>query len=80
MAKAAQFVKALSKVARSFTIEIGPIKASGAPAVIVAITGAVVGTGIAVAIARSASRLPETFDSAKGLADSLRPKPRHLNP
>lgn len=73
-------VRGLNKLVRSHRLTVGPVRATGLPAVLIAITGIVVAGGVAAALARSAGRLPETLREAQGLATSLRAPQRHLNP
>ena len=47
------------------------MRATGVPAVLVGVTGIIVAGGVTAALAKSASRLPETLGEARGLADSL---------
>ncbi|HEX3456828.1 MAG TPA: hypothetical protein VHR97_02645 [Candidatus Baltobacteraceae bacterium] len=63
--------RGLARLQRSFTLEIGPLRATGVPAVLVGVTGIIVAGGVTAALAKSASRLPETLGEARGLADSL---------
>ncbi len=72
--------RGLTKVMRSYRLEIGPVRATGVPAILVAVTGIVLAGGVAAALAKSAGRLPETLREAQGLATSLRGPQRHLNP
>lgn len=72
--------RGLNKLMRSYRLEVGPMRATGVPAILVAVTGIVVAGGVAVALAKSAGRLPETLREAQGLATSLRGPQRHLNP
>ena len=57
----------------TFSIEVGPIRASGVPAILLAVTGIVLAAGIA-------RRLPETLHEAERLAQTLRGDQRRLNP
>lgn len=84
MAKRAATVKAVFKgIARtqaSFTLELGPLRATGVPAILVAVTGVVVAGGIASMLAKGAARLPETLREARTLAETLRGDRTRLNP
>ena len=84
MAKSASIIRAvfkgLTRVQGTFSIEVGPIKATGVPAILVAVTGVVVGAGIASLISRAGNRLPETLREAQGLAQTLRGDRPRLNP
>jgi hypothetical protein len=84
MKRPARALKAIfggvARVQETFEIRIGPIHARGVPAILVAVTGIVVGSGIAAMLAKSAERLPETLREARGLSDSIRGTTTHLNP
>ena len=84
MAKSASVVKAvfrgLAKIASKGEIDVGPIRATGLPAVLVAVTGIAIGSGIAALLAKNAERLPETLREARSLAETLRGDQRRLNP
>jgi hypothetical protein len=70
----------MARVQREFTLEIGPLRATGVPAVLVGVCGIVAASGLAAFLARSARRLPETLSEAKGLAQTLRGDRPRLNP
>jgi hypothetical protein len=72
--------RGMARVQETFEIHIGPIHARGVPAVLIGVTGIVVGSGIAAMLAKSAERLPETLREARGLSDSIRGANSHLNP
>ncbi len=84
MAKRAGLVKAVFKgIARtqeSFSVEIGPLRARGIPAILVAVTGVVVAGGVASMLAKGAARLPESLREARALAETLRGDRPRLNP
>jgi hypothetical protein len=61
----------LARWQRTFAIEIGPLRASGIPAVLVGVTGIILASGVTAALAKGATRLPETLSEARGLADAL---------
>jgi hypothetical protein len=63
--------RGLVRMQRTFTIEIGPLRARGAPAILLGVTGIVLASGITAALAKGASRLPETLGEARKLADAL---------
>jgi hypothetical protein len=65
------FFRGLARVQRAFTVEIGPIRASGVPAILLGVTGIVLASGITAALAKGATRLPETLNEARGLAEVL---------
>ena len=77
MSKASGIVKAvfrgITRVQDTFTLEIGPVRASGVPAILIAVTGIVLAAGIA-------RRLPETIHEADRLAQTLRGDRHRLNP
>jgi hypothetical protein len=80
--KSASIVKAvfrgIARTQETFTIEIGPLRATGVPAVLVAVTGVVVAGGLAALMSRG--KLPETLREARGLAETLRSNRQRLNP
>jgi hypothetical protein len=63
--------RGMARVQKSFTIEIGPLRATGVPAVLLGVTGIVLASGVTAALAKGATRLPETLGEARGLADAL---------
>jgi hypothetical protein len=65
------FFRGLARLQRSFTIEIGPIRASGAPAILLGVTGIILASGVTAALTIGAARLPETLGEARGLAEAL---------
>lgn len=75
MSKRVNTVKAVLRgVARlqsTFRIEIGPLRASGVPAILIGVGGIVLASGIAAALSRGANRLPETLGEARGLAEAM---------
>lgn len=72
--------KGIARMNDSYAIEVGPIRAKGVPAILVAVTGIVVGAGIAQLLVRTADKLPETLTQARGLAETLRRDHPRLNP
>lgn len=74
------FFRGVARTQKTFTIEIGTIRATGVPAILVAVTGVVVAGGIAAALSKNAGRLPETLQAARGLAETLRGDRPRLNP
>jgi hypothetical protein len=72
--------RGINKLMRSYQLEIGPVRAQGIPALLIAVGGIVVAGGVASALSRAGSRLPETLREAQGLASTLRGEPRRLNP
>jgi len=65
------FFRGVARLQKTFTIEIGPLRASGVPAVLLGVSGIVIATGITAALAKGATRLPETLGEARGLAEAL---------
>jgi hypothetical protein len=63
--------RGIARLQRSFTIEVGPLRASGVPAILVGVTGIILASGVTAALAKGASRLPETLGEARNLADAL---------
>jgi hypothetical protein len=63
--------RGIARLQRSFTLEIGPLRATGVPAILVGVTGIIAASGVTAALAKSANRLPETLGEARGLADAL---------
>ena len=78
-ALARTFIKSLMRMNAAYSIEVGPIRAQGVPAILVAVTGVVVGAGIARFLAGAGERLPETLGQARGLAETLRNDAPRLN-
>ena len=82
MKNSAGIVKAifrgLARAAKTFNLEIGPLRATGVPAVLLGVTGIVLASGITAALAKSANRLPETLSEARGLAEALTSPPKRL--
>jgi hypothetical protein len=75
-----RFFRGVARVQRTFEIQIGPIHARGVPAILVGVTGIIVGSGIAAMLSKGAERLPETLREARGLTESIRANHTHLNP
>lgn len=75
MSKGAFVVRAvfrgIARTSRTYTLDLAAFRATGVPALLVAVSGVVIAGGIAALLARGASRLPETLAEARGLADSL---------
>ncbi|HEY1428189.1 MAG TPA: hypothetical protein VGF18_01345 [Candidatus Tumulicola sp.] len=70
------FLRGIARVQRSFHIEVGPIRASGIPAVMIGIAGIVLARGVATVLSENATRLPETLGAARGLAEAMNGSPR----
>jgi hypothetical protein len=73
-----KYFKGLARVTKTFSLEIGPLRAQGVPAVLVAVTGVVLAGGVARALTRSSDRLPETLREARALAQTFRPEQPQL--
>ncbi|HTA37897.1 MAG TPA: hypothetical protein VK760_02415 [Candidatus Acidoferrales bacterium] len=82
MKNSAAFVKAffrgVARATKTFTLEVGPVRATGVPAILLGVTGIVLASGITAALAKSANRLPETLSEARGLAEALSSNPKRL--
>jgi hypothetical protein len=63
--------RGIARVQQTFTIECGPLRASGVPAILIGVTGIVLASGIAAALSKGATRLPEALGEARGLAEAL---------
>jgi hypothetical protein len=72
--------KGMARLESSYTIEVGPVRATGVPAILLGVCGIVAASGLAAFLAKSAGRLPETLSEAKGLAQTLRGDRPRLNP
>lgn len=66
------YFKGLARVTRTFKLHIGPVRAQGVPAILVAVSGVVLAAGVAKALSQGSDRLPETLREARGLAETLR--------
>jgi hypothetical protein len=65
-------LKGLAKVTKTFSLEVGPLRARGVPAVFVAATGLVLAAGVARTLMQSSDRLPETLREARSLTVAMR--------
>lgn len=74
-----KFFRGLSKVTKTFSLEVGPVRAQGVPAVLVAVTGVVLAGGVARALMQSSDRLPETLREARSLALAMRSEQTKLS-
>ncbi len=61
--------RGLARLQKTFTIEVGPLRATGMPALLLGVSSIVLASGLTVALAKSANRLPETLGEARGLAE-----------
>jgi len=66
------FFKGVSRVTRTFKLELGPLRAEGVPAILVAASGVVLAAGVARGFSEGIARLPETLSEARGLTQALR--------
>jgi hypothetical protein len=78
-AVAREFFKGIARANRTFTLEFGPLRATGVPAILCGVTGIIIAGGVATVLARSAARLPETLREANGLAQTMRGDRPRLN-
>ncbi len=67
----AAFFRGAARLQKSFTIQVGPLRATGVPAILLGAGGIVLASGITAALNKSANRLPETLSEARGLAQAL---------
>ena len=72
--------KGLARMQRGYALEVGPLRATGVPAILLGSAAIVAAAGVAAFLSRSARRLPETLSEAKGLAQTLRGDRPRLNP
>ena len=63
--------RSVARVQRTFTLELGPLKATGIPAILIGVGGIVLASGITAALSKGATRLPETLGEARGLAEAV---------
>jgi hypothetical protein len=68
-----KYFKSLAKVTKTFSLEVGPLRATGVPAVLVGVTGLVLAAGVARSLMQNADHLPETLREARSLALAMRP-------
>lgn len=61
---------------KTFTLEIGPLRATGVPAILLGVSGVVLASGVTAALSKGATRLPETLSEARGLAEALNARAR----
>jgi hypothetical protein len=76
--KFSNFFKGMARVTKTFTLEIGPLRATGVPAVLVGVAGVVLAAGTVKTLAEHSERLPETLREARALAQTLRPEQPQL--
>jgi hypothetical protein len=70
--------RGLTRQYKTFSIQLGPLRATGVPAILIGVTGIVLASGVAAALSKAAPRLPETLSEARGLAEALKPAPARL--
>ena len=63
--------RGLARVQKTFSLEIGPLRATGVPAILVGVAGVVLASGVTAALAKGATRLPEALGEARGLTEAL---------
>ncbi len=64
-------LRGAARLQQSFTIQFGPLRATGIPAILVGVGGIILASGVTTALGKSANRLPETLGEARGLAEAL---------
>ena len=74
-----EIFKGIARSNRSYTLELGPLRATGVPAILVGVCGVVLASGVTAVLARSAARLPETLREASVLAQTMRGDRPRLN-
>ncbi|MGA8534069.1 MAG: hypothetical protein WB615_08175 [Candidatus Tumulicola sp.] len=65
------FLRAVARLQKTFTIQLGPLRATGVPAILIGVSGIVLASGVSSALSKSANRLPETLGEARGLAEAV---------
>lgn len=75
-----EMFKGMARNNRTASLEFGPVRATGVPAILIGACGIVLASGVAAILARSAARLPETLREANGLAQTMRGDRPRLNP
>lgn len=63
--------RGVARVQKTFSFQLGPLRATGMPAILLGIGGIVLAGGLAAALSKSAPRLPETLGEARGLAEAM---------
>jgi hypothetical protein len=63
--------RGLARLQKTFTLEVGPQRATGMPALLLGVSSIVLASGLTAALAKSATRLPETLGEARGLAEAV---------
>ncbi|HZY99239.1 MAG TPA: hypothetical protein VFE36_06675 [Candidatus Baltobacteraceae bacterium] len=80
MNKRAAFARAvlrgMARVQKNFTLQVGPLRATGVPAVLLGVSGIVLASGVTAALSKGATRLPETLTEARGLIEAINARAR----
>ena len=63
--------RGIARVQKTFSFQLGPLRATGVPAILLGVGGIVLAGGVAAALSKSAPRLPETLSEARGLAEAM---------
>lgn len=75
-----QVFKGITRMHAASSLELGPVRASGIPAVLLGLCGVVLAGGVAALLSRGAEKLPETLREANGLAQTVRGARPRLSP
>ena len=82
MNKSAGIIKAVfrgfARAAKTFTLEIGPLRATGMPAILLGVTGIVLASGVTAALAKSANRLAGNPERSPRVSRSTELQPKRL--
>jgi hypothetical protein len=63
--------RGIARMQKAFTLDLGPLRATGVPAILLGVTGVVLASGITAALSKVAPRLPETLGEARGLMEAI---------
>lgn len=63
--------RGIARVQKTFSFQLGPLRATGVPAILLGVGGIVLASGLAAALSKGAPRLPETLGEARGLAEAM---------
>jgi hypothetical protein len=66
----------MARVQKNFTLQVGPLRATGVPAVLLGVSGIVLASGVTAALSKGATRLPETLTEARGLIEAINARAR----
>ncbi len=73
--------RGLHRLMKAYTLECGPLRARGVPAILLGSAAIVLAAGVTAALCKTSERLPESLREARELAGVLRgPQPPQLNP